>query len=769
MKKWCIAIFLSVFFLHLSSGDSFAQDRKFVSARLINKDTKQPFSTNTLIEIYAFDTRRLGEDAYKILSQNLSEGIVGANPVMPPDADGNFNCLIPSKGALVVKVAGAPPHFEFIDGRNVIEIGIAGGNRITESLIIEKFTDRLSEIEDESEIIADTLIAKYTFKIPGEVIGDNNSRLILQPYFIDFQTGDTLARLAPYVYDGKEYKLTQERRMDYAPANDPLTEFVRPEELNPDGQLVAWKDSVWLPNPLKRYIVKGKLTVEDYNVVKYTEDNILLSSSRQRKPMQFLDYDLKDYELDRDQYYETPKPEKHNALGSMALKFLVNKSTVDKNDKEGMARLQELKSTLLSIVNDEQSWLREFHMESVSSPEGPYKTNLSLSKKRLAYVSNYLLSDIPRGKMDRVYHPEDTPTVATWEDVADSLANDSLFTQAEEVRKIAAKYSDRDRQWQTIRRLPYYKTSIIPILENMRTVRYSYKHEVFRPLTPAEVLRRYQYDEDYKSGKKHFKVSEYWELFKLLEERGADEDELFALYKRACEETEMDRGKSWIYAANKYAVACMNRGIVDTTILAPHIERSIPYSDFKRQNMNDSKKWDLFNPAAVVANQMRMYLIAYNYPQASLMAQMLPDTEEYLIPKAVTMCRGGHYKGGKTPEEQSRRTRWFTTTMESSPVNKVVMLLAMNTANYDKKAEEALKALPDNDPRTWYFKAVLSSRKLKDIMNCEWDEPDKFKEAMLKCFELAPEYVRIAYSDGDIDEQGIKALLEEFPEYNKYK
>ncbi len=769
MKKWCTIILMSAFLLHLSIVDSSAQDRKFVSARLINTDTKMPFDHSTVIDIYAFDTEALGEDAMAILDENLPESISGAYPVNPPDADGNFTCTLPETGALVIKVAGVKAHIEYIRYRSTISIGIAGGNRITESQITAKFTDQISVIEEESEVIADTLIAKYTIDVPAKAIPGEYARLILQPYFVEYHSGDTLARLAPYVCDGAEYRLTQERRKNYDLANDPLVQFTCCDTLKRGGHRVAWRDSIWLPHPQRQYVVKGRLTVEDYNVITFIQDSIFLSSSRQRRPMQFLEYEWDSFELNRDEYYEEPRPELTETPGSMGLKFVVDRATVDRNDKEGMARLEELKSTLRSIVYDEASWLREFHMESVSSPEGPYERNVELSKKRLAYVSNYILSDIPKSKMARVYHPKDTPTVATWTDVADSLAARGLMPQADEVRAIAGKYSSRDRQWQTIKRLPYYRTDIIPILEKMRTVKYTYKHEVFRPLTPGEILNRYRNDEEYKSGKKHFKVYEYWELFRLLEEKGADKDELFALYKRACDETAQDRGKSWIYAANKYAMACMERGIADTTILAPHIDRRIPYSNYKQQNINDSRKWDLYNPAPVVANQMRMYLMAYNYPQASIMAQMLPNTDEYKTLKAVTMCRGGHYKGGKTPQDQKNRAQWFATAMESSPLNKVVMLLAMNTVNYDKRAEEAIKDLPENDPRTWYFKAVISSRKMKDLLNSEWDEPDKFKEAMLKCFELDPSYVKTAYIDGDIDEQHIKELLEEYPEYNKYK
>ncbi len=771
MKKLCILILLSSFFFQLSCPRLSAQERKYVSCRLLNKDEgNKPFNQSTLIEIHAFDTEALGNDAYAILSQNLPENINGAFPVEPPDGDGFFSCRVPEGGSIVIKIVGDDgAHIEYIRGRSVIEISIAGGNRLDESRITEQFNDKINVLEEEAEVLGDRLSVKKSISIPSSAIPGPNARLVLQPYFIDLSTNDTLARMKPYVSQGPEYSRSQKRHMGYMLENDPLTPYVREEVLTSDGYVVFWRDTVVLPNPAGSYLVKGKMTVEDYNSLTLVEDSMFLASSRLRRPMQFLDYELGTFQLNAADFHEDPKPEAMNTVGSMDLKFLVNMARVDAKDTEGMARLQELKMTLHEIIKGENTWLREFRLESYSSPDGSYKKNQELSRKRLEYMKGYLFDGISKSAKDRFWNTSEAH-VASWSDVADSLEKRGLKEQADEVMGIVEKYKgNHDRQGQVIRRLGYYKSTISPILEKMRLVKYTFKHEEFRPITPEEVLQRYRYDEEYSSGRKHFKVPEYCVLFKMLEERGASDDELFKLYKRAYEETAEDRATAWPYAANKYAVACIERGIIDTTILYPQIDWDIPYSDFSIQDARNPGKRHIYNRAEIIANQMQMYLLDLNYPQASILAQMLPDNDKYRVVKAITMCRGGYYKGGKTQKEQEIRERWRDIAMESSPLNKVVMLLAMNTANYDKKAEEAIKFLPEDDARTWYFKAVLSSRKLRDkFSETYWDEVDNFAALMIRCFDLDPSFVGIAYNDGDIDEQQIKDLLEKYPDYKKY-
>ena len=281
-------------------------------------------------------------------------------------------------------------------------------------------------------------------------------------------------------------------------------------------------------------------------------------------------------------------------------------------------------------------------------------------------------------------------------------------------------------------------------LPKLRSIQYSYIQEVHRELTPEEILTRYRTDEEYISGRKHFELYEYWHLFQMIK----DQDELDALYKRAYEESKEVDGKGWVLAANGLAVSYIRKGIVDTSILAPFIDTRFHKTDMKITHMNGITS-EILNPQAVVANQLCMFLNANNYKRASVMAQLLPSSEKNDTLKAFTMCLGGYYRGGRTPEERAEAKQTFDIVVNSSPLNKVVMYLAINSAGGNRMAEDALRALPPDDGLTYYLNAVIYSKKfeanLLDI-NSLMTATDYLKTAFYK----DRKFIGIAAGDADI-------------------
>ncbi len=758
MKNRVIYSLLVIMFLGMAFTSS-AQDRKIVTGRILNKQTGQPFGKNdAVIDIYAFDTEALAEDALEVLKTGFGQ-MERYYEVMPPDEFGYYTATLPETGALIFRADISDPILERVNYRSVIDVSITSTEILDASTASAQSTD-ISGVGEAPQIVGNYLRAARKIRIPADK-RSANSRLIIQTYFMDGDTNDTLALLKPIVCDGSEYKVTQERRMGYNMDNDPLSPFIIPDSLeskDPNFE-IEWRDTIYLEDPQGRYYVKGAIVIEDYNTITYVKDSMPFASSRMRRPMQFLDYSLESYDLDREAYHVTPRPEPMDTKGNMSLNFLVNQAVIDPNDTKSMNDLNQLKEDLLRIVNGENSKLLEFQMQSISSPDGPYAKNVALSRQRLQYAANQVWLSIPERHRRRVYRPDDKAIVAPWTAVADSLENQGLVSEADDVRRIVERFDDnKDRQWQETRKLPYYKEKISPILANMRTVKYSYKHEELRALNAQEILDRYRNFPDYKSGKTHFLIYQYWELFKALEDGGADDDELMAIYKRACRETKKDNGRTWVYAANKYAVSLLKKGIADTTVLKPHID--------KRYRCNTGKD-KMTNPDAVVANQLRMYLMSNNFYQASVMANMLPNIDKYKTLKALTMCLGGYYQGGDTEAEKAQRAEWANIVMESSTRNKIVMMLAMNTRAYTLMAEKELPKLSEDDPLTWYFKAVISSRK-NSYPNADFMEPMYFEEYIMKCFDMDKKFVSIARADGDIDENMLKEFLKYNPDYDKY-
>ena len=63
------------------------------------------------------------------------------------------------------------------------------------------------------------------------------------------------------------------------------------------------------------------------------------------------------------------------------------------------------------------------------------------------------------------------------------------------------------------------------------------------------------------------------------------------------------------------------------------------------------------NPETIVANQLAMYIRAYNFEEASILADKLPDTERFQMIKAFANCLDGYYyyRGAATVKEGEER------------------------------------------------------------------------------------------------------------------
>lgn len=752
MNRLFYFFILSFLVFQYPADEGYCQDRKLVTGRIVDKQTGKPFDKNTIdITIYAFDTEAQAEDALKVL--NEGNGVVlDALVFMPPDISGYYQGTVAQTGALIFKPDMAPGILERVNYRSEINVSVNVGEMLTASRKIGTATS-IQALSEETSVDGNYLNALYTFRLPAH-LGRRNSRMILQPFFMDGMTGDTLSLLKPWIYEGTQYNLTQERRMDFDLDNDPLEKYVVSDTLSGDGFTVPWRDTVYLNNPRGKYYIKGKLQFEDYNGVYYSKDSIPLASVRARRPMQFLEYRLEAHELDPAEYYVRPRPEKINTTGAISLTFKINKAELDDRDTLNRHYLADLKNRLLDIVHEETSKLKEFHILGIASPDGMYGKNLDLAQKRTAYAQRQIISVLPESVQERVYMTAKAE-VAPWESVKELLVQDSLLSVAAELDSIIRKYPGRhDRQSLQIRQLASYRKVIMPYLPRLRTVKYTYVHEEFRELTPEEVLAKYRTDKEYASGSKHFDLYEYWHLFRMIE----DPEEKAAISRRAYDETLNDNGMPWILAANNLAASYIAKGQPDTTLLAPFIDTRFRCNRKIRQS---DGSYEILNPDAVVANQLCMFLMLNQFRRASVLCQMLPSDGRFDKLIALTMCLGGYYKGGDNRQERQQRNMWFETVKESSPVNKVVMLLALNTKAHDALAEKAVEDLSPDDALTWYFKAVLSSRKCRypdaDVM-----EHFVFEECLEKCISIDSRYLDIALSDGDIDED----MLKEFMKYN---
>lgn len=723
---------------------TFAQKQILVSGRVLDKETKKPFR-DMAVFIYAYNTVAEATDALRKINDPLQSAInINADATEGTDQSGNYEIHVAETGALIFKVDMADAVMEKVNMRMEINVSIDAGHVLGEVSV----TGTLQDIRPKPKaptMIGNKLILYNTFPIP-EKFGKPNARLIVQPYVMECMNDDTIGYGRPLVYDGVEYTQTQLRRMNYEKEHDPLLKYAEGNVLEDTRMNLDWSDTVVVPDPKLNYHATATVQLEDYTKPYYTRD-MLINTCNMKRPFKFLEFKFGSKTLDPNKYRERAKREKRNTTGKISLTFLVGKAQLDPNNPENEIQMNKLKNDLLEIIHGEGTTLKEFDITGISSPEGQYAKNVQLSKERVQYAQSQIMAIIPSSMRARIYQ-NPTSEVAGWEEVA-RLLQDTMPMAAQEIKTIVSMNKNRDEQYKAIAKLPYYQSVIIPLLPRLRTVKYEYKHEIFRELQPEEILEKYNNDPDYHSGKKAFALYEYWHLFNMVKNTAELED----LYRRAYNESNEANGQPWILAANNLAVSYLKRDTFDINILDPFIDKRVKGVNIERKGY-DGVSVKIINPEVIVANQLAMCVKANNYELASVMAQILPDTEEYLQMKAFALVLGGYYKGGNTQEEREQSRQAFNLVKESSPMNEVIMHLAMDSKVHDQMAEQAWDKLPKDDAKTWYLKAIIDTRKGESAyLDTQSD--------LVNCWKIDEKLIKTAQNDGEFEE----AILKEYIEY----
>ena len=738
-----------------------AQEISIVSGKILNlpegKNKPEPFPLSERVYIFAFNTVAAAQDAMRQLESG--DGSVMADQQEIAGADGYYEIRVAENGALVIRVA-MKTVLEEVRYRNEISVSIDGGIQLDEVEVVGMAT-RPTPKPVAGKIVGGKLIVDNSVRIPNNY-GASNRRLIMQPYVIDCNTEEVVKYIDPTVLDGSEYDLTQNRRMAFNMNNDALAKFInRRKPLNEGIFDIDIRDSVPVPAPQRTYSVLAKVIIADYTHDTY-EDEWKLTTCKIKRPMQFLEYSFDDYALDPNKYKETPRRERRDTKGNIQLTFLVAKAELDPEYPENEIQMNKLRNDLMEIINGDGTTLKEFKIMGVSSPEGAYQSNLALAKRRTDYALSQIVSMIPAGKWARVYKHPTEARVATWSEVADLLEADTLLNEAAEVRAIVEKYSSQDAQYAAIRKLPFYETAVKNTFPRLRTVQYEYKHEIFRELNPEEIVDRYYNDPNYKEGKKQFTRYEYWHLFQKIK----DPVEAEKIYRRAYNETMAlnSKGKKvpWILAANNLAMSLLKRDTFDVEILQPLIDYTRPINSILTDNDGISIIKTEVNPENIVANQLAMYIRANNFDDASILADKLPNNDKFKMVKAFANCLGGYYdyRGAATKQEQDERKATFELVRNSSPMNNVVMCMAMETDFYNAEARKALEKI-EPTTQTKYMKLQLFIRenKLHDdpkMVDPFSKEETAFKEACRMLDAIIKEdskYKKIAENDGEISKE----------------
>lgn len=736
LKIWILLLVVA----GCGTGTALAQKMVKVSGTVYNiaENRKVPFSDVT-VDVYAAKTVAVGEDMKKILDSNDQEKtlLLDQEGKTTTDENGYYEILVPDNGALIFKVGLSPSVLKEVRHQMKIDVSIDEGVML-ESVTVTAMRLVLKPEPKAPKIIGNMLIPYNTFKLPP-YFGNRFSRLIIQPYVLDCETNDTITFARPSVYDGKEYALTQERKMGYDMDRDPLRPYIKAEALTTRAMNLDWTDTIIVPDPNRNYSCFAIVNLEDYSAS--NSRTYQINTCQTKRPMKFLQYNLFSEQMDPLQHKERAQIEKRNTSDKIQLSFLINSDQLT-DTPENKQSLAMLRNKLKEIAESPGTVLKEFHVAGTASPDGHYSSNLSLAERRMRKIEQEITSILPQYTLERVYrnpHAE----VAPWEEVVKLLERDGKSTEAGKVKEILAKHKDIGAQGRALKQLDWYSTVIVPYLDELRVVNYNCLYEIYREPNDEEVMAQYRE----KGLKGSYTRYEYWKLFQLI----TDEKELEALYRRAYEES-LEQKHPWALAGNNLAASYLERDTVDTSILEPLIDLSIHSTDYSRMNADGSRR-EIVNRLEVVTNQLCMYIKKGDFEHASVLVKILPEDSKFDLLKAYTWALGGYFQGGTTPEEKERAHKTFETIKASSPQNEVVMYMALDNRAGNAAAKASLAKLPQDSALTWYFKATLSAREGEiEFMNTVI--------ALSECFKRDKSFVATAQNDGEFNEDIIQAAMD---------
>lgn len=736
LKIWILLLVVA----GCGTGTALAQKMVKVSGTVYNiaENRKVPFSDVT-VDVYAAKTVAVGEDMKKILDSNDQEKtlLLDQEGKTTTDENGYYEILVPDNGALIFKVGLSPSVLKEVRHQMKIDVSIDEGVML-ESVTVTAMRLVLKPEPKAPKIIGNMLIPYNTFKLPP-YFGNRFSRLIIQPYVLDCETNDTITFARPSVYDGKEYALTQERKMGYDMNRDPLRPYIKAEALTTRAMNLDWTDTIIVPDPNRNYSCFAIVNLEDYSAS--NSRTYQINTCQTKRPMKFLQYNLFSEQMDPLQHKERAQIEKRNTSDKIQLSFLINSDQLT-DTPENKQSLAMLRNKLKEIAESPGTVLKEFHVAGTASPDGHYSSNLSLAERRMRKIEQEITSILPQYTLERVYrnpHAE----VAPWEEVVKLLERDGKSTEAGKVKEILAKHKDIGAQGRALKQLDWYATVIVPYLDELRVVNYNCLYEIYREPNDEEVMAQYRE----KGLKGSYTRYEYWKLFQLI----TDEKELEALYRRAYEES-LEQKHPWALAGNNLAASYLERDTVDTSILEPLIDLSIHSTDYSRMNA-DGSRTEIVNRLEVVTNQLCMYIKKGDFEHASVLVKILPEDSKFDLLKAYTWALGGYFQGGTTPEEKERAHKTFETIKASSPQNEVVMYMALDNRAGNAAAKASLAKLPQDSALTWYFKATLSAREGEiEFMNTVI--------ALSECFKRDKSFVATAQNDDEFNEDIIQAAMD---------
>ena len=546
--------------------------------------------------------------------------------------------------------------------------------------------------------------------------------------------------LTPLVVDRTEYDITQNRLLDFDMSQDLLsggTRIVAEDslqqskwiEVRDSSNVVIEKKkrehrlwnidggySYYYAEDLKDNYVFYILTAyEDYHHVLRVDTAIrAVGVSR---PWRWLEYNFASQTItDPKHFPQEPNDEPQKQDGEMKIFFDNGQSELKLSDSINQIELAKMKKALDVIFSQKNSRVMGVTFVGGASPEGGYQNNVRLANARLTSLRNYFKGQLGAKGAGIRWGMNDKAEVATWEQVADAMAEDGLTTEVEQIREICSQVSSIDGQYQRIRGLGCYEIIKEKYLPRFRTTRYQLQYVIYGKKSMEDVRKEYA-----ENGISVLPEYYAWQLYKSETDSVKRLDmlkELVELYPNS------------YFFANDLQCELIKNNNPDPDMLKKYVQR-------RRWITNQFTKQGVLMPEQVFNNHVISLLHHSKFSAADsvLQGRAMPQTENNKRLRIFVKVLAG--------DKQARDDN-FEMIAKTSPRNRVIMLLMRDR---DKDNEEALQLCNDslnpNDPVSLYLTAVCYNR---------MENSEKAEEVLYKAIRMRPDLENAARYDGDLSQ-----------------
>ena len=771
MKKLFILLTMLLFAV---SNTLMAQgDEPFTASVKVQFKTGDEVTTKPL-RYALFKTPKKANDIKAILEATMPEISSGTNPLAFDEAvtkynlnfkkskaNGTFNVRVQYPGQALLITSFDPDDDLTSDGADFIVIETVAGKteyvHVEEKKIDFKGNHTLGNVEvqgtsrDTLSLVAapalDDGVHCYipiVVHLPAGMVAED-SRLIIQPYAVECETGDTVDFVKGLCYEGAEYHELQDRRMGYNyRKNDKLRDYYSSNIiLNIHNRVdidttVIYKKRV----PSKDYKFPYLLEVADYHHI-YLNDWASTSSCTKKNYYKFLNLAVSQADMDLDEFATQADENFETKNQDIRLRFQVGKSVLIPD-----AENDSIKETFLDELRSYGDLLMQVSIEATASPDGGFEANRKLASGRLDVAYNILRNGL--GKADVSFNKQ-APRVYSWDDVAKQLDEEGNKDKADSLRTVIPSGEG------SIRILPFYDTHIVPILESMRRMRCTYRYERKHIMNGAEVAAfYYAHKQELIDGKVHLSDGDYYNLFDVIEDK-EDQDIITRLaYAQVTKDLGYENVKFAMYCANRMAILKMREGAPDLSILRPFINtRSSRVQGRPTRNSDVAQK----NRREILINQILTYYMKDERDSAqSDMNFWFGKASEQNDPKVGKLRMFINFK------DRFMKCVFYT---EAALELMTIKQLGLTQQHIDS----LVNSMDDSNAKKWYMKGIISAR-AEAFKGTKVARPNYVPDYLAyfhHSFKLEPSYKYYYFNDGQISDDLRKLYLYKKKDFAKYE